>query len=83
MAMEEELLTMLAYMSMEQTDKAQALFVLLDEYYPDSAGAQAAVADFFESKGDIEGALRHARKAFAISGSDADRDRVEALANRH
>jgi len=82
--MEEELLNMLGYMSMEmdQPEKAHAIFELLIEYYPGSASAHSAMADYFESQNDVEHALLHARKAFDMSGSDELQHRVEALMKR-
>lgn len=85
LAMEEELLSMLGYMAMDmmnQPEKAQAIFELLIEFYPESANAHAAMTDYFESQSDIKKALLHARKAFELSGSDEHKGRVEALRQR-
>lgn len=82
--MQEELLNMLGYMAMdmEQPEKAHAIFKLLIEYYPESASAHSAMADFYESKNDYENALLHTRRALDISGSDEYQHRVEALLRR-
>ena len=84
MAMQEDLLTMLGMMAMDmpQPDKAPAVFDLLLEYYPESPDAHAAVAEFFESRNDRAQALRHAREAYALSGSEAHGALVEALTGR-
>ena len=83
-AMQEDLLTMLGMMAMDmpQPDKAPAVFDLLLEYYPESPDAHAAVAEFFESRNDRAQALRHAREAYALSGSEAHKALVEALMER-
>ncbi len=84
LAMEEDLLTMLGMMAMdmEQPDKAGAVFAILLEAYPESADAHATVADYFEALGDIPTALRHAQRAFSISGREADGARVRSLTDR-
>jgi tetratricopeptide (TPR) repeat protein len=82
MVMQEELLTMLGFMAMEmmdQPDKARAVFELLVEYYPQSADAHSAMAQVLEAQNDIDQALRHARDAFALSGSDEHKAQVESL----
>jgi predicted alpha/beta superfamily hydrolase len=83
MAMEEDLLTMLGFMvmEMEQTSKAETVFKLLLQYYPNSAAAHDAIVDFYMSTGDRENALIHARHAFEISGSDAHEARVRELSS--
>ncbi|MFT5515098.1 MAG: putative alpha/beta superfamily hydrolase [Rhodothermales bacterium] len=84
-AMEEELLGMLGQMSMDsgQPAKAQAVLELTAEFYPESASAHDALTDFFVAQEDFEKALVHAKRAFAISGSEAHRQRVEELSRQN
>lgn len=83
-AMEEELLTMMGYMSMdmEQPDKAEAFFNMSIEYYPESASAHRSIVDFYLHRNDKEKALQHARKAYALSQSDDDRQRISDLLDK-
>ncbi|MEZ4700446.1 MAG: alpha/beta hydrolase-fold protein [Rhodothermales bacterium] len=81
LAMEEELLTMLGYMAMQmdQSEKARAVFELAIQFYPESASAQEAMADYYESQGDFANAFLHIQKALEISDSDVYKRRAEGL----
>jgi len=77
----EELMNMSGYMNldMEQPDKAKMFFELAAEYYPTSANAFDSLADYYESQNDYANALKAVTKAYALSGSDYHRERMEAL----
>jgi len=81
MAMEEDLLEMMGFMAteMDQLDKARAFFELAVEYYPESAQAHDAIADFLISQGETKEALVHAKEAARISPSSERSQRLEAL----
>lgn len=75
------LLNTLGYMSMdmEQPEKALMYFKFNTEYYPDSANSFDSLADYYEAQGDSEKALENVKKAYALSGSDYHKKRVEKL----
>ncbi len=77
----EDLLNMLGLMSldMQQAEKARMFFEFALEYYPQSASACNAMADYYESQKDYANALIFARKAYALSGSEDHKRRVERL----
>ena len=72
MAMDEGLLTMLGFMSiqMDQPDKARAVFGLLLEYYPRSADAHEALSEFHEWAGEPKEARCHAARAVELARTD-------------
>jgi len=76
--MEEELLEMLAFMSLDggQPEKARALLTLSSEYYPESAGVHAAFVDVCLSVSDYSCAETHARRADELAGGVANLERV-------
>jgi hypothetical protein len=75
------LLNMLGYMNMEmqQTENAKMYFELAIEYYPQSANAYDSMADYYEAQGDKVRAIEYVKKAFAISGSEFHKSRIEEL----
>ena len=76
--LEEELLEMLAFMSLEsgQPDKARAVLALSAEYYPQSPAVHAALVDVCLSISDYECAETHARQADRLLGSEKHLGRV-------
>ena len=77
----EEILIMSGYMSldMEQTEKAKMYFELAIEYYPESANAFDSLADYYEAQGDFTSAIKYVNKAYALSGSEYYKQRIEEL----
>ncbi len=77
----EEILNMSGYMNMDigQPEKAKMYFELAIGYYPESANAFDSMADYFEAQGDFSNALENVNKAFALSGSDYYKQRIEGL----
>jgi len=84
MAMEEELLEMMGFMAaeMEQLDKARAFFELAVEYYPESAAAHDAKAEFHMSQEEFRVALVNANEAARISPSPERLSRIELLESK-
>jgi tetratricopeptide (TPR) repeat protein len=64
---------------MEQLEKAKMYFELAIAYYPESANAFDSMADYYEAQGDFTNAIKYVSKAFALSGSDYHKQRIEAL----
>lgn len=81
MAMEEDLLEMMGFMAldMEQLEKARAFFELAVEYYPESAAAHDAIAEFLMSQGETRDALVHAKEAARISPSVDRASRITSI----
>lgn len=77
----EDLMNMSGYMNldMEQPDKAKMFFELATEYYPTSANAFDSLAQYYESQNDYANALKALTKAYALSGSEYHKERMEAL----
>jgi predicted alpha/beta superfamily hydrolase len=77
----EELLNMSGYMNMDmqQTEKAKMYFELSIEYYPESANASDSMADYYEAQGDFTNAIKYVNKAFALSGNESYKNRIEEL----
>ena len=73
----------LGYMSMDmgQPEKALFYFQLNTEYYPDEANTYDSLADYYEAQGDTTKALENVKKAYALSGSDYHKNRVEKLSS--
>ncbi len=80
----EDLLNVLGLMSwdMEQKEKSKMFFEFALEYYPRSAAAHAAMADFYERSEDKVQALKYATQAYELSGSEDHKRRMEALSNK-
>jgi hypothetical protein len=70
--MEEELLDMLAFMSLDagQPAKARAVLSVSAEYYPGSAAVHESLVDVCLAMEDYACAETHARLADQISGGD-------------
>lgn len=81
--MEEELLDMLAFMSMDagQPNKARAVLSLSAEYYPESAAVHASLVDVCLSIEDYSCAEAHARLADGIRGGNENTEKVRAARN--
>jgi uncharacterized protein len=77
----EDLITMSGYMSMDrgQMEKAKMFFEQGIQYFPQSANMYDSMADYYELKDDPKTALEFVKKAFAISGSDYHKNRIEEL----
>ena len=77
----EELLNMSGYMNMDMQnpEKAKMYFELAVEYYPQSANVYDAMADYYERNNDIEQALKFVTRAYAISGDDYHKQRIQQL----
>jgi predicted alpha/beta superfamily hydrolase len=77
----EDLMNMSGYMNMDmgQPAKAKMFFELATEYYPTSANAFDSLADYYESQDDNANALKAVTKAYALSGSDYHKERMEAF----
>ncbi len=77
----EELLNMSGYMNMDmqQPEKAKMYFELAVAYYPESANAHDSMADYYEAQNDYTNAIKHAVKAFELSGNDFYKKRIERL----
>lgn len=76
--MEEELLEMLAFMSLDsgQPEKARAVLSLAAEYYPESGSLQGSLVDVCLTVEDFLCAETHARMADGIEGGSVHMDRV-------
>lgn len=66
-------------MEMEQPNKAFLFFNMGIKYYPMSANAYNAMADYYESQNDYVNALKFVTKAVEIDGDDYYKDRIEVL----
>lgn len=77
----EDLLNILGYMSldMQQREKAKMFFEFAIEYYPQSANAYDSMSDYYDGQKDYAKALEFASKAYALSGSDYHKSKVEKL----
>lgn len=77
----EELLTMSGYMNMDmgQPEKANMYLEFALKYYPQSANAHAAMADYYESTNNTNKALLMLTKAFDLSGDTSYKERLDAL----
>ncbi|WP_339753246.1 alpha/beta hydrolase-fold protein [Algoriphagus aquimarinus] len=75
----EDLVTMSGYMSMDmgQMEKAKMFFEQGIRYFPKSANVYDSMADYFVTQTDFESALTYVKKAYAISGSEYHKKRVE------
>ena len=80
----EELMTVMGYMNMDmqQTEKAKMYFDFAIEYYPDSAKAYDAMADYYEARNDIVNALRFVQKAAELSNDEYYKNRIQSLKNK-
>jgi len=77
----EEMLTAYGYMNlqMEQPKKAFLFFKTNIDFYPNSAEAYNAMADYYQSQEDNTNALKFVTKAYEISGKEYHKNRIEEL----
>ena len=80
----EDLITMSGYMSMDrgQMEKAKMFFEQGIQYFPQSANMYDSMADYYEASDNPKAALEFVKKAFAISGSDFHKNRMEELVQK-
>ncbi|TJY33454.1 alpha/beta hydrolase-fold protein [Pontimicrobium aquaticum] len=64
-------------MQMEQPEKALLFFELAIKYYPDSANAYDAMADYYASQQDYANALKCVTKAYNINADNYYKQRIE------
>ena len=58
-------------------------FKLNIDYYPNSASAYSAMADYYETRNDRANALKYVTRAFELSGEHAYKDRIKALEKKN
>ncbi len=77
----EELLVMSGYMNMDmqQVEKAKMYFDLAVKHFPESADTYSSIADYYESQGDMDNAIKSLNKAYDLSGDHQYKDRAESL----
>jgi uncharacterized protein len=77
----EDLLNMSGYMNMDmgQMEKAKMFFDQGIYYFPKKANMYDSMADYYEANTDLETALEFVKKAYAISGSEYHKNRMEEL----
>ncbi|HKK76307.1 MAG TPA: alpha/beta hydrolase-fold protein [Saprospiraceae bacterium] len=77
----EELLNMSGYMNMEMQNlaKAKMYFELATEYYPKSANAHDAMADYYQAEGRPTEAIKHLNIAYSLSSNPYYKERAEAI----
>ncbi|MEN2280995.1 alpha/beta hydrolase-fold protein [Algoriphagus sp. SE2] len=77
----EDLMNVSGYMSMENDEmkRAKMFFEQGILYYPNSANMYDSMADYYEANNELEPALEFVKKAYAISGSDYHKNRIEEL----
>lgn len=81
----EEMFSGYGYMNLEmgQPEKAFMFFKMNIKYYPKSAGAHNAMADYYETKNDHANALKYVTKAFELSGANEYKDRIKELKKKN
>ncbi|WP_298897218.1 alpha/beta hydrolase-fold protein [uncultured Psychroserpens sp.] len=77
----EELFNGYGYMNLQmgQPEKAFLFFSMAIKYYPESANAYDAMADYYISKSDTVSAIDYLEKAYMISGNSYHKDRLDDL----
>ncbi len=77
----EDLLNMSGYMNMDmgQMEKTKMFFDQGIHYFPKKANMYDSMADYYEANNDLETALEFVKKAYAISGSEYHKNRMEEL----
>ncbi|WP_047546178.1 alpha/beta hydrolase-fold protein [Psychroserpens sp. Hel_I_66] len=79
---EEEMLNNLGSMFMSNSpEKSLGFLEMAIEYYPNNANGYEGMSDYYESQNDIKNAIVYAEKAFAISGSEDHKSKLEKLKN--
>jgi tetratricopeptide (TPR) repeat protein len=80
----EDLMNVSGYMSMENGEmkRAKMFFEQGILYYPNSANMYDSMADYYEASEDVKSALEFVKKAYAISGSDYHKNRMEELVQK-
>ncbi|WP_298899122.1 alpha/beta hydrolase-fold protein [uncultured Psychroserpens sp.] len=77
----EELFNGYGYMNLQmgQPEKAFLFFSIAIKYYPESANAYDAMADYYISKSDTVNAIDYLEKAYKISGNSYHKKRLDDL----
>ena len=77
---EEEMLNNLGYMFMSNSPKKSLAFLKMAiKYYPKNANGYDSMSDYYKSQNDIQNAILYCEKAFAISGADYHKNKLEKL----
>ncbi|MCD2259180.1 alpha/beta hydrolase-fold protein [Psychroserpens luteolus] len=77
----EELFNGYGYMNLQmgQPEKAFLFFSMAIKYYPESANAYDAMADYYISKSDTINAIDYLEKAYKISGNSYHKEKLDDL----
>jgi predicted alpha/beta superfamily hydrolase len=77
----EELLNGYGYMNlqMEQPEKAFLFFYMAIKYYPESANAYDAMADYYSAQNNKAKAIEYVEKAYMLSGNDYHKEKRATL----
>ncbi|MEH6536180.1 MAG: alpha/beta hydrolase-fold protein [Psychroserpens sp.] len=77
----EELFNGYGYMNlqMEQPEKAFLFFSMAVKYYPESANAYDAMADYYSAQNNNAKAIEYVEKAYEISGNTYHKEKLDAL----
>ncbi|HMU46456.1 MAG TPA: alpha/beta hydrolase-fold protein [Chitinophagaceae bacterium] len=70
------------FLSMQQLDKAAALFEMNIENYPESGNVYDSYADCLMAKKDTAAAITQYKKALSITGSEDTRQKLDRLLNK-
>lgn len=70
------------FLSMQQLDKAAALFEMNIENYPQSGNVYDSYADCLVAKKDTAGAITQYKKALSITGNKDTRQKLDRLLNK-
>lgn len=70
------------FMSMQQLDKAGALFKMNMENYPGSGNVYDSYADYLVEKKDTAAAIEQYEKAFSMTGSKETKSKLDKLQNK-
>lgn len=70
------------FLSMQQLDKAAALFEMNTENYPESGNVYDSYADCLVAKKDTATAITQYEKALSITGSEETRQKLDRLRNK-
>jgi len=77
---EEEMLNNLGYMFMATApEKSLGFLQMAIGYYPENANGYDSLSDYYESQNELQNAILYSEKAFAISGSEYHKNKLEKL----